>query len=176
MIGDALIIVGEIGGNDYNYGLLVGKSIEEIKELVPLVISTISSVITVNILSWKVQFLMFCMVWVMRQDLERDVGVGSHGRQNDHGAYGPPNRMLDIVFNAVSNIKPRRIQSFNRMLELAKRVCRTSQQRASRRTQQTPETLPSCYNPIRWLLQRLVTYFPRTGQIRFISTYPFFFG
>ncbi|CAF1928603.1 unnamed protein product [Brassica napus] len=46
MIGDALIIVGEIGGNDYNYGLLVGKSIEEIKELVPLVISTISSVIT----------------------------------------------------------------------------------------------------------------------------------
>lgn len=110
---------------------------------------------------------MFCMVWVMRLDLN-DVGVGSHGRQNDHGAYGPSNRMLGIVFNAVSNIKQRRIQSFNRMLELAKRVCRTSQQRASSRAQQTPETLPSCYNPIRWLLQRLVTYFPRTGQIRLV--------
>ncbi|ESQ33990.1 hypothetical protein EUTSA_v10009438mg, partial [Eutrema salsugineum] len=46
MIGNALVIVGEIGGNDYNYGFLVGKSIVEMKELVPLVISTISSVVT----------------------------------------------------------------------------------------------------------------------------------
>lgn len=151
MIGDALIIVGEIGGNDYNYGLLVGKRIEEITELVPLVISTISSVITVNIsllLESPVLDVLHGLSYV-RLDLERDVGVGSHGRQNDHGAYGPPNRMLGLVFNAVSNIKQRRIQSFNRMLELAKRVCRTSQQRASSRAQQTPETLPSCYNPIR---------------------------
>lgn len=48
MIGNALIIVGEIGGNDYNYGFLVGKTVEELKDLVPLVISTISSVITVT--------------------------------------------------------------------------------------------------------------------------------
>ncbi|XP_023645656.1 GDSL esterase/lipase At1g28580-like [Capsella rubella] len=46
MIGNALLIVGEIGGNDYNYGFLVGKTVEELKELVPLVISSISSVIT----------------------------------------------------------------------------------------------------------------------------------
>ncbi|KFK44742.1 hypothetical protein AALP_AA1G297000 [Arabis alpina] len=46
MIGNALIIVGGIGGNDYNYASFVGKSIEETKELVPLVISTISSTIT----------------------------------------------------------------------------------------------------------------------------------
>ncbi|KAL1204591.1 GDSL esterase/lipase [Cardamine amara subsp. amara] len=45
-IGNALIIIGEIGGNDYNYGFVVGKTVEEVKELVPLVISTISSVIT----------------------------------------------------------------------------------------------------------------------------------
>lgn len=49
MIENALILMGEIGGNDYNYGFFVGKSIEEIKELVPLVITKISSAITVNI-------------------------------------------------------------------------------------------------------------------------------
>ncbi|OAP18549.1 hypothetical protein AXX17_AT1G29050 [Arabidopsis thaliana] len=38
--------MGEIGGNDYNYAFFVGKNIEEIKELVPLVIETISSAIT----------------------------------------------------------------------------------------------------------------------------------
>ncbi|CAN8313525.1 unnamed protein product [Cochlearia groenlandica] len=46
VIGNALILMGEIGANDYNYGFFVGKPVEEIKELVPLVISTISSAIT----------------------------------------------------------------------------------------------------------------------------------
>lgn len=50
MIGNALILIGEIGGNDYNYPFFGHKNIEEVKELVPLVISTISSTITVNIL------------------------------------------------------------------------------------------------------------------------------
>ncbi|KAG7598566.1 GDSL lipase/esterase [Arabidopsis suecica] len=46
MIENALILMGEIGGNDYNYAFFAGKNIEEIKELVPLVIGTISSAIT----------------------------------------------------------------------------------------------------------------------------------
>ncbi|XP_024008673.1 GDSL esterase/lipase At2g27360-like [Eutrema salsugineum] len=46
MIGNALILMGEIGGNDYNYPFFGRKTIEEIKELVPLVINTISSAIT----------------------------------------------------------------------------------------------------------------------------------
>ncbi|XP_010499396.1 PREDICTED: GDSL esterase/lipase At1g28580-like [Camelina sativa] len=46
MIENALILMGEIGGNDYNYAFFVNKSIEEIKELIPLVITTISSAIT----------------------------------------------------------------------------------------------------------------------------------
>ncbi|KAL1204592.1 GDSL esterase/lipase [Cardamine amara subsp. amara] len=46
MIENALILMGEIGGNDYNYGFFLGKNIEEIKELVPLVITKISSAIT----------------------------------------------------------------------------------------------------------------------------------
>lgn len=49
MIGNAFILIGEIGGNDYNFPLFDRKNIEEVKELVPLVITTISSVISVNI-------------------------------------------------------------------------------------------------------------------------------
>ena len=48
MIEDALILMGEVGGNDLNYAFFVGKPIEEIKELIPLVITTISSAITVK--------------------------------------------------------------------------------------------------------------------------------
>ncbi|CAH8353512.1 unnamed protein product [Eruca vesicaria subsp. sativa] len=44
-LGNSLFLVGEIGGNDYNYGFLMGKTIQEIKEIVPLVINTISSTI-----------------------------------------------------------------------------------------------------------------------------------
>ncbi|XP_023632684.1 GDSL esterase/lipase At1g31550-like [Capsella rubella] len=46
MIGNALILMGEIGGNDYNFPLLQLRPVDEVKELVPLVISTISSAIT----------------------------------------------------------------------------------------------------------------------------------
>ncbi|CAN8290974.1 unnamed protein product [Cochlearia groenlandica] len=46
MIGNALILMGEIGGNDYNFHFFGYKPIEEVKELVPLVINTISSAIT----------------------------------------------------------------------------------------------------------------------------------
>ncbi|XP_033132044.1 GDSL esterase/lipase At1g28580 isoform X3 [Brassica rapa] len=46
MIENALILMGEIGGNDYNYPLFLGKPIQEVRELVPLVVTTISSAIT----------------------------------------------------------------------------------------------------------------------------------
>ncbi|KAG7598576.1 GDSL lipase/esterase [Arabidopsis suecica] len=45
ILGDSLILMGEIGGNDYNYPFFEGKSINEIKELVPLIIKAISSAI-----------------------------------------------------------------------------------------------------------------------------------
>ncbi|CAN7133587.1 unnamed protein product [Brassica rapa subsp. narinosa] len=45
MLGDSLILVGDIGANDYNYMFFQGKSINEVKELVPLVIKAISSTI-----------------------------------------------------------------------------------------------------------------------------------
>ncbi|KAG7598570.1 GDSL lipase/esterase [Arabidopsis suecica] len=46
MIGNALILMGEIGGNDYNFPFFERKPIKEVKELVPFVIATISSSIT----------------------------------------------------------------------------------------------------------------------------------
>ncbi|VVA92906.1 unnamed protein product [Arabis nemorensis] len=45
MLGDSLILMGEIGGNDYNYPFFEGKSINVIKELVPLIIKAISCAI-----------------------------------------------------------------------------------------------------------------------------------
>jgi len=48
MLGDSLILMGEIGGNDYNYPFFEGKIINEIKELVPLIIKAISSAIVVT--------------------------------------------------------------------------------------------------------------------------------
>ncbi|XP_035842247.1 GDSL esterase/lipase At1g28580 [Helianthus annuus] len=44
-IGRSLILVGEIGGNDYNYPILWGKSVEEVESFVPLVIDIIISAI-----------------------------------------------------------------------------------------------------------------------------------
>ncbi|GJZ81358.1 SGNH hydrolase-type esterase domain-containing protein [Tanacetum coccineum] len=45
LIGSSLILMGEIGGNDYIYGLVAGKHIDDVKQLVPLVIDTIVSAI-----------------------------------------------------------------------------------------------------------------------------------
>ena len=44
---NALFLVGEIGGNDYNYALLQGKTIQEVKDMVPEVVQTIKKAIEV---------------------------------------------------------------------------------------------------------------------------------
>ncbi|KAL4586341.1 hypothetical protein LXL04_010977 [Taraxacum kok-saghyz] len=45
LLGRSLILMGELGGNDYNHPVLAGKPIEEIKSYVPLVIDTIVSAV-----------------------------------------------------------------------------------------------------------------------------------
>ncbi|VVA36083.1 PREDICTED: GDSL [Prunus dulcis] len=45
VLSTSLILMGEIGGNDYNDALLAGKSIEKVQAYVPLVIETIASTI-----------------------------------------------------------------------------------------------------------------------------------
>jgi phospholipase/lecithinase/hemolysin len=42
----SLFLVGEVGGNDYNHLIVRGKSLDELHELVPKVVGTITSAIT----------------------------------------------------------------------------------------------------------------------------------
>ncbi|XP_056172010.1 GDSL esterase/lipase At1g28570-like isoform X3 [Syzygium oleosum] len=44
-LGKSLVLMGEIGGNDYNYPFLMGSDLEEIQDLVPLVLEEIVSAI-----------------------------------------------------------------------------------------------------------------------------------
>ncbi|KAL5226398.1 hypothetical protein ABZP36_014663 [Zizania latifolia] len=46
IMSKSLFLVGEVGGNDYNHLIVRGKSLDELNELVPKVIGTISSAIT----------------------------------------------------------------------------------------------------------------------------------
>ncbi|XWS27854.1 hypothetical protein CRYUN_Cryun25bG0015300 [Craigia yunnanensis] len=54
---NSLIVMGEIGGNDYNHAFLEGKDAEEIQEFVPLVAHTIASAINELIELGAVTFL-----------------------------------------------------------------------------------------------------------------------
>lgn len=45
LIGGSLILMGEIGGNDYNYPILAGKPLEDAESLVPPVIDSIISAV-----------------------------------------------------------------------------------------------------------------------------------
>ncbi|TYG71967.1 hypothetical protein ES288_D05G441700v1 [Gossypium darwinii] len=49
LLRNSLIVMGEIGGNDYNHAFMQGKNIENIRQLVPLVVDIISSSINVRI-------------------------------------------------------------------------------------------------------------------------------
>ena len=52
---NSLFMVGEIGGNDYNYALLQGKSIEQVTSMVSEVVQEITN-------SIKVFFFMSCFL------------------------------------------------------------------------------------------------------------------
>ncbi|KAA8515153.1 hypothetical protein F0562_018332 [Nyssa sinensis] len=45
LLQSSLVLMGEIGGNDYNHAFLTGRSIEEIQSFVPLVVNVIASTI-----------------------------------------------------------------------------------------------------------------------------------
>ncbi|KAI3764924.1 hypothetical protein L2E82_14941 [Cichorium intybus] len=45
LVGQSLVLMGEIGGNDYNHALIAGKSIDEVETYVPYVINTIAIVV-----------------------------------------------------------------------------------------------------------------------------------
>jgi predicted RNase H-like HicB family nuclease len=43
----ALFMVGEVGWNDYNYALFQGKTIEDVRNMVPEVVQAIKEAVTV---------------------------------------------------------------------------------------------------------------------------------
>ena len=49
-------MVGEIGGNDYNYSLIQGKTFEEVRSLVPKIVKAIKDAVTVCFLSEQNKF------------------------------------------------------------------------------------------------------------------------
>lgn len=44
----ALVLMGEIGGNDYNFAFFQGKTLEEVYQLVPQVVKTIKDAVQVK--------------------------------------------------------------------------------------------------------------------------------
>ncbi|CAI9768955.1 unnamed protein product [Fraxinus pennsylvanica] len=42
---NSLFMVGEIGGNDYNYALFQGKSIQEVEDMVPQIVGTVANAV-----------------------------------------------------------------------------------------------------------------------------------
>ncbi|GJV90078.1 GDSL esterase/lipase-like protein [Tanacetum coccineum] len=46
LLQNSLILMGEIGGNDYNHPIIAGKPFDELKSYVPLIINTIVSAIS----------------------------------------------------------------------------------------------------------------------------------
>ena len=64
---NALFLVGEIGGNDYNYALFQGKTIQEVKDMVPQVVQTIKNAVEVilgiYLTSWIRAFLLISDVF-----------------------------------------------------------------------------------------------------------------
>lgn len=44
----SLFMVGEIGGNDYNYALFQGKTFEEVRSMMPKVVQAIKDAVTVS--------------------------------------------------------------------------------------------------------------------------------
>ncbi|GMI63743.1 Guard-cell-enriched GDSL Lipase 2 [Hibiscus trionum] len=57
LLGNSLIVMGEIGGNDYNHAFELGTNIEKVRHLVPLVVDTIASAINDLIELGAVTFL-----------------------------------------------------------------------------------------------------------------------
>ena len=51
MLRNALFFVGEIGGNDYNYGFVQRKTLDELTGLVPDVVQSITDAVRVIALS-----------------------------------------------------------------------------------------------------------------------------
>lgn len=100
MLGDSLILMGEIGGNDYNYPFFERKTVNEIKELVPLIIKTISSAIVVTYNYFSLFYV--CLIFCNNKLGNKTTGFGRFGRQNLFGTWKLSNRMFCVISYSIS--------------------------------------------------------------------------
>ncbi|KAM0048025.1 putative sinapine esterase [Helianthus debilis subsp. tardiflorus] len=81
-IGRSLILVGEIGGNDYNHPLSIGKSIDEVESYVPLVIDTIVSVINVrSYLIKKIHVFILLLMYTIATKIYVTLFINTKGKR-----------------------------------------------------------------------------------------------
>lgn len=59
---NALFMVGEIGGNDYNYALLQGRSFDEIRSIAPLVVQAIKDAVIVSVSQKLLSMSSICLI------------------------------------------------------------------------------------------------------------------
>ncbi|XP_076928664.1 GDSL esterase/lipase At1g28650-like [Bidens hawaiensis] len=113
-IARSLILVGEIGGNDYNYPILEGKQIEEVESLVPPIIETIISAV-IDLIEMGAKSLVVpgnfpigCSASYLTvcgsEDEEYDPKTGCLVRLNQFAEYH--NKLLQTQLNQVQYLHP----------------------------------------------------------------------
>ncbi|MFS8027742.1 putative sinapine esterase [Helianthus anomalus] len=113
-IGRSLILMGEIGGNDYNIPLSKGKSIDDVRSYVPLVIDTIISTIN-ELIDMGAQTLVIpgnfpigCfpsyLTTVVSEKEGYDPLTGCLTKLNEFSEYH--NKMLQTKLNQIRELNP----------------------------------------------------------------------
>ncbi|XP_076933298.1 GDSL esterase/lipase At1g28580-like [Bidens hawaiensis] len=112
---NSLILMGEIGGNDYNHAVMVGKSIDELKPFVPLVINTIVSVIN-ELIEFGAETLVvpgnlpigcsaaYLTVYYDSDEVEYDNTTGCMITLNNFAEYH--NELLKTSLNQIREVHP----------------------------------------------------------------------
>ncbi|KAI3824483.1 hypothetical protein L1987_05943 [Smallanthus sonchifolius] len=112
---NSLILMGEIGGNDYNHPVMAGKSIDELKPYVPLVINTIVSAINELIELGAKTFVVpgnlpigcsaaYLTIYYDSDEVEYDNTTGCLITLNEFAEYH--NELLQIALNQIREVHP----------------------------------------------------------------------
>ncbi|XP_071719717.1 GDSL esterase/lipase At1g28580-like [Rutidosis leptorrhynchoides] len=115
LLQGSLILMGEIGGNDYNHALVAGKSINQIKPYVPLVVNTIISTV-IDLIDLGAQTLIvpgnlpigcspvYLTIYAGYNSDEYDAATGCLIRLNKFAEYH--NELLKIELNKIQEMHP----------------------------------------------------------------------
>ncbi|KAK9064280.1 hypothetical protein SSX86_015660 [Deinandra increscens subsp. villosa] len=115
LLHNSLILMGEIGGNDYNHPIIAGKPFDELKSYVPLVIDTIESAIH-NLIDLGAQTLVvpgnlpigcsaaYLAIYYGSDKVQFDNATGCLIHLNEFSEYH--NRLLQMALNRIRELHP----------------------------------------------------------------------